>query len=115
TDDHLRNHGFLHHSGDSWTLSPAFDLNPDPSPGTKYLSTAIDSSDTTASIALALRVAPLFRLSDTHAARALGEVCTATRRWAQVAAANGLTAHDIANMAPAFEHPEATAAQVRAQ
>lgn len=42
TDDHLRNHGFLHERGDSWMPSPAFDLNPDPHPGSKDLSTAID-------------------------------------------------------------------------
>src|SRR5580692_9786266 len=30
TDDHLRNHGFLHERGDSWMLSPALDLNPNP-------------------------------------------------------------------------------------
>ncbi|MFT4259098.1 type II toxin-antitoxin system HipA family toxin [Microbacterium sp.] len=29
-DDHLRNHGFLRR-GASWTLSPAFDVNPEPS------------------------------------------------------------------------------------
>lgn len=28
-DDHLRNHGFLR-SGNGWTLSPAFDINPEP-------------------------------------------------------------------------------------
>ena len=32
TDDHLRNHGFLHERGESWILSPAFDLNPSPRP-----------------------------------------------------------------------------------
>lgn len=31
TDDHLRNHGFLADRG-SWTLSPAFDVNPNPYP-----------------------------------------------------------------------------------
>lgn len=31
TDDHLRNHGFLADRG-SWTLSPAFDVNPTPDP-----------------------------------------------------------------------------------
>ncbi|WP_129700518.1 type II toxin-antitoxin system HipA family toxin [Kocuria carniphila] len=31
TDDHLRNHGFLADHG-SWTLSPAFDVNPNPDP-----------------------------------------------------------------------------------
>jgi serine/threonine-protein kinase HipA len=32
TDDHLRNHAFLHAGGNAWRLSPAFDLNPNPSP-----------------------------------------------------------------------------------
>lgn len=30
-DDHLRNHGFLRRNG-SWSLSPAFDVNPTPGP-----------------------------------------------------------------------------------
>lgn len=30
TDDHLRNHGFLHRPGAGWALSPAYDLNPFP-------------------------------------------------------------------------------------
>lgn len=111
TDDHLRNHGFLHRTGASWNLSPAFDLNPDPSPGSKHLSTAVDDSDTTASIPLAMRVAPLFRLSDELAARVLGDVCVATRLWNQVAAGNGLSARDIADMAPAFEHAQAAVAR----
>lgn len=34
TDDHLRNHGFLHQRADVWRLAPAFDLNPNPAPGT---------------------------------------------------------------------------------
>ncbi len=44
TDDHLGNHGFLHVHDDVWRLAPAFDLNPDPSPGPKYLSTSVDGS-----------------------------------------------------------------------
>ena len=34
TDDHLRNHGFLHEGGDSWRLSPVFDVNPNQGPST---------------------------------------------------------------------------------
>jgi serine/threonine-protein kinase HipA len=34
TDDHLRNHGFLHEKG-GWHLSPAFDINPNPSGSTQ--------------------------------------------------------------------------------
>lgn len=62
TDDHLRNHGFLHSTSVGWSLSPAFDLNPDPEPGPKYLSTAIDFDDPSASIENLIGVAPHFRL-----------------------------------------------------
>lgn len=57
TDDHLRNHGFLQEDGDIWNLAPAFDLNPNPEPGPKYLSTALDYEDTRASIDTLLQVA----------------------------------------------------------
>ena len=62
TDDHLRNHGFLHERGESWILSPAFDLNPNPGPGPKNLSTRIDYDSTRASIETLMTVAPEFRL-----------------------------------------------------
>ncbi len=102
TDDHLRNHGFLHVRGDSWRLSPAFDLNPDPSPGPRYLSTAIDESDTTASIELALAVAPYFRLSSQAAQDVLKGVAGAVSRWRDVSRSHGLADAEIEQMAPAF-------------
>jgi serine/threonine-protein kinase HipA len=74
TDDHLRNHGFLHDRGESWTLSPAFDINPDPRPGPKYLSTAIDFAETRASAETLLSVADYFRLNQGEALSVLGEV-----------------------------------------
>jgi serine/threonine-protein kinase HipA len=61
-DDHLRNHGFLKTKGDSWSLSPAFDLNPNPGPG-RYLSTAIDEKDNSASFELCFSVIDYFRLT----------------------------------------------------
>ncbi len=64
TDDHLRSHGFLRASSAGWSLSPAFDINPDPGPGPKYLATAIDFNDPTASIENLLGVAPYFRLTE---------------------------------------------------
>ncbi len=30
TDDHLKNHGLLYDPDGGWTLSPAFDINPQP-------------------------------------------------------------------------------------
>ncbi len=102
TDDHLRNHGFLHQHDDSWRLSPAFDLNPDPEPGPKYLSTAIDDADDTASLTLAVSVADYFRLTAPQAADVVEQVQAAIAWWPQVARRHGLTSAEIAEMAWAF-------------
>lgn len=111
TDDHLRNHGFLHVEGDSWTLSPAFDLNPNPQPGVKHLSTAIDDGDTRASISTLMRVAPLFRLGPEGALRILGEVLAAAGQWRTIAGSHGLARSAQTDMALAFDHPESAAAR----
>ena len=115
TDDHLRNHAFLHASGGTWSLSPAFDLNPDPHPGPKHLSTAIDEYDTSARIETLMSVAGMFRLTESDARSMLGSVLEATERWRQVAAGLGLTAGEIGAMEPAFEHPETRAARALTQ
>jgi serine/threonine-protein kinase HipA len=102
TDDHLRNHGFLHVRDSVWTLSPAFDVNPNPAPGPLYLSTSIDGADEPASVAAAVAVAPLFRLRPEQALAALCEVVAAVRTWPTVAARLGLSAAAQRDMAPAF-------------
>lgn len=107
TDDHLRNHGFLRTSSAGWALSPAFDLNPDPSPGPKRLSTAIDFDETTASIDALMSVASHFRLDDGQARRVLGEVSNATSEWRAAARGAGLDRAAVEQMAPAFEHDRA--------
>ncbi len=106
TDDHLRNHGFLHERGESWTLSPAFDINPDPDPGPKDLSTAIDFTDTRASVNTLMSVAAYFRLDASDALEVLTKVTRAVARWRQVAKSHGLQQQDLGVMAPAFEHAE---------
>jgi serine/threonine-protein kinase HipA len=102
TDDHLRNHGFLHDRGDSWRLSPAFDLNPDPTPGAKSLSTLIDTGDAAADLDLARSVSGFFRLTTAQADGIIGEVSAAVSRWRRVAAAHGLPASEIDRMSAAF-------------
>lgn len=103
TDDHLRNHGLLRTTSAGWTLSPAFDLNPNPSPGPKRLSTAIDLDDSTASVELLMSVAGYFRLDRDDARRTLREVSNAVGKWRSVATECGLDRAAIEHMAPAFE------------
>lgn len=112
TDDHLRNHGFRHAGGGTWSLSPAFDLNPNPDPGPKYLATAIaDPADTRARIDELLAVAPYFRLSGAQADSVLGEVVTATTQWRRIATRNGLEEREVSLMQPAFEHEQTDVAR----
>jgi serine/threonine-protein kinase HipA len=106
TDDHLRNHGFLHERGDSWMLSPAFDINPNPHPGSKDLSTAIDYTDTRASVDTLMSVAAYFRLDASDALEVLAKVTRAVARWRTVAKSHGLLQQDLDVMKLAFEHSE---------
>lgn len=111
TDDHLRNHGFLRKSTAGWSLSPAFDLNPNPEGAAKQLATAIDESNAEASLATALNVAGLFRLSEAEARQIVDELSTATARWQEVARATGLATPELQRLAPAFEHEQQVVAR----
>jgi serine/threonine-protein kinase HipA len=113
TDDHLRNHGFLRHGflrpnrQGGWRLSPAYDLNPmPPDIRPRILSTAIDEEDTTASIDLALSVAPHFGLKLAEAKHHAAEVARAVSSWRHHAAQLGLSTREIDRMAGAFDHAD---------
>jgi serine/threonine-protein kinase HipA len=110
TDDHLRNHGFLRATTAGWSLSPAFDLNPDPRPGPKHLNTAIDYTTNEARIDALMDVAGLFRLSSAAARSVAAEVAEATAAWRLAAEQHGLDTTAIERMAGAFEHEQARAA-----
>jgi len=109
TDDHLRNHAFLHRHAGQWVLSPAFDVNPNPEPP-RELSLAIDESDPAATVANVRSVARYFRLDDAQAQAILTDVATSVSNWRTVAASVGLLERDIAEMAPAFDETELRAA-----
>jgi serine/threonine-protein kinase HipA len=111
TDDHLRNHGFLRLSTAGWSLSPAFDLNPNPEGAAKQLATAIDDNSTEASLATALEVAPQFRISEMQARAIVAEVLAATERWRDVARATGLGGQQLERLESAFEHEQSAAAR----
>jgi len=111
TDDHLRNHGFLYSGPTGWRLSPAYDLNPVPvDVKPRILTTAINEDDNTASLDLAMSVAPYFELDDARARAVAGAVARAVATWREEAARHGLSKEECARMASAFEHADLPAA-----
>lgn len=107
TDDHLRNHGFLYSGNNGWRLSPAYDLNPMPVDlKPRFLSTAIDMEDTTASIELVLSVAQYFMLGEDEARAAAKDVAKAVNGWRSVAANLGIASNEVNRMSTAFEHDD---------
>ncbi len=103
TDDHLRNHGFIRDDRtNSWNLSPAFDLNPNPGPGPKELSTAIDGDNYVADLDAVMSAAPYFRLSAIDAKSIAGEVQHSVDGWVAEAKRLGIPLQEIDMMANAF-------------
>jgi serine/threonine-protein kinase HipA len=109
TDDHLRNHAFVHVRGDRWALSPAFDLNPNPQLGARHLSTAIDN-DTRADLDDLLATAGFYRLTAEEALAVVRQVRNAASDWRSTAGRNGLSQAALAAMEPAFVHSAAARA-----
>ena len=110
TDDHLRNHGFLHETG-GWRLSPAYDLNPMPveiKPRVHAL--AIDEFDGTASLETAFSVATAFGLKKDEAVAAASAIGTVTATWREAGKSCGLKTSDAEFMQSAFEHADLTLA-----
>lgn len=110
TDDHLRNHAFLH-DGKGWRLSPAYDLNPCPTDVKPRIhALAIDETDATASLDLAFAIAPLFGLKAERTRDIAAELGTVVADWRTAAKAHGMTAAQIDRMSSAFEHDDLRAA-----
>ena len=105
-DDHLNNHGFLHHAHGQWKLAPAFDLNQFPDKERALKTWISEEAVEVASLAEALAVAHLFGLSHGTESAVLDEVKSAVVNWKSIARAIGMSAVDINSFAPAFEHPE---------
>ena len=103
TDDHLRNHAFIYERYKGWRLSPAYDINPTPiNIKPKILTTAIDFTNTTASLEIAMEVAKEFRLSKNRAYAIIKEISSAVLKWRQTASNLGLTKAECDYMASAF-------------
>ena len=110
-DDHMKNHGFLLSGLDRWTLSPAFDINPQPHKH-KQLKTGISElSGNEASIEALIDAAPFFDLKQDEATKMVFEMANVIQNeWRSLCAEVGMSANEIKNYRPAFEHPEMTKA-----
>jgi serine/threonine-protein kinase HipA len=94
-DDHLRNHGFLR-EGNGWTLSPAFDANPNPDKDEHVLT--IDGVDASPDSDLLTSTADFYRLTPKVANQVEQAVRNAVRGWEKKARALGLRNEEIALM-----------------
>lgn len=98
TDDHLRNHGFLADRG-SWTLSPVFDVNPNPDPW-RARSTLIMGADAPPDEAEALlALADECSLNPAQARERTARVAGAVAGWRDAARRNGVREQEITMMA----------------
>ena len=99
-DDHLRNHGFIY-SPRGWSLSPAYDLNPDPSGYGLKLN--INEKDNSLDFNLALSIAPYLGISHQEAERILDQVRDSVASWSSVASSFGISRSEQEAMRRAFE------------
>ncbi|UQN31744.1 HipA domain-containing protein [Brachybacterium kimchii] len=102
TDDHLRNHGFLA-VGDSWTLSPAFDVNPTPEPWRSRSTTILGADALPDEAEVLLDFAEECDLTALQARRSISSITTAVSAWRGVARGNGIAEQEIARMAESIE------------
>ncbi|MDO4556721.1 MAG: HipA domain-containing protein [Lachnospiraceae bacterium] len=101
TDDHLRNHGFILKNG-GYCLSPLFDVNPNIYGDS--LSLNVDSNNNQIDFSLALSVAKLFDLKESHAESLLKNTkMLVEENWKKTARKYGLSRSEIENMSPAFD------------
>ena len=98
-DDHLRNHGFLL-TKKGWTLSPAYDLNPQ-----EYgagLSLNINDKDNALDYSLALEVAKYAGISDSKAEDVIRRTMDVVSGWRSLASLYHISRDEQEMMAKAF-------------
>jgi serine/threonine-protein kinase HipA len=100
TDDHLRNHGFFV-GAQGILLSPAYDINP--TVDRNELSLAIDETETTCDVSVAMNVHKTYGITAAQADAALKSVETAVATWRTEAMRLGISRAEQNLMVPAFE------------
>jgi serine/threonine-protein kinase HipA len=107
-DDHLQNLGFLSVGNGLWRLAPAFDLNPFPDKDRESKTWLSEDTGPITSIDALLEKAGCFHLTEPEALAILNEVYGAVSGWRSLSMSPkvGLTAVEVGEFAPAFEHSE---------
>ena len=101
TDDHLRNHGFMLATQEGWTLSPAYDMNPNPQGDGLTLN--ITENDNRLELELALEVAESFHLKLSNAKEMMDMIRHAVKQWRQVATRQKISKAEQEKMALSFQ------------
>jgi len=101
TDDHLRNHGFLRAKG-GWSLSPVFDVNPEPDLGKRRVTGIVGSVDDEPAALAAF--ADECRLTPEQARAQVREVVAAVAAWREVSARNGIGPGEAGLFAEVVDH-----------
>ncbi|UAJ78720.1 type II toxin-antitoxin system HipA family toxin [Leifsonia sp. ZF2019] len=100
TDDHLRNHGLLRRRA-GWSLSPAFDINPNPT--TRARQTSIAGADRPSDEAAGmLELARACRLQPDDVRRELGRIMDAVSDWRATASRNAVPPSELMRFEDSF-------------
>ena len=100
-DDHLRNHGFLL-TPKGWTLSPAYDINPDEHG--MGLKLNISEDDNSLDFELALSVAASFGLDNATSDEIINQTKKVVSNWQQLATQYGISRSEQEDNAGAFRY-----------
>lgn len=106
TDDHLWNVGFLYAGNGQWSLAPAFDVNPFPDKARESKTWLSEDTGPITSLEQLLEGARYFGMAREEAEEIAGTVGRELARWREVATSPdvGMSARDLADFEPAFEH-----------
>jgi serine/threonine-protein kinase HipA len=116
-DDHLWNVGFLYVGDGRWSLAPAFDVNPFPDKARESKTWLSEDTGPITSLEQLLGGADYLGLTRAEAETEAAAVALELGRWREVATSPevGMSARDLADFEPAFEHACARAARALAR
>ena len=101
TDDHLRNHGFLHSNG-GWCLSPLFDVNPNPDLSEERSTSINYVTDHESAKSALVAAAQYFDLDTDSAIEIWGEVIAGVANWREVATSHGIENPELSQFTESF-------------